>query len=153
MHLLYIYKCVCVYIYTYIYVHIYIYACHVHACICVYKWGIYTWPVYAHTLIYSVWLWREEEDKDSLNPFPCRKEKKTTCINKIWEQKVLTKARMFVFLKWKISHRTDYLQIPTFYHKQDFNDSPSSICLHGGISTDTGCHGNLKQLVWACSLG
>ena len=140
MHLLYLYICMpCTYMYMCIQMG------HIHmACICTHiDFTVYGCEgkkkIRTHSTLFYV---GKKKNKN-----------KNNCINKIWEQRVLTKARIFVILKWKSSHRTDYLQIPTVYHRQDFNDSPSSICLHGDISTDTGCHGNLKQLIWACSLG
>lgn len=62
------------------------------------------------------------------------------------------KSKNVFLFKVKDLPLIDSLQIPASYHKQDFNDSPSPVCLHGGITTDSGCHGDLKQVVWLCSL-
>lgn len=134
-----------------------IYTCIYYICICTpctymymcVQMGAYT-HLYMHThRFYNVWLWREAEDKDSLKPLPCRK-KRNNYIKKIWEQKVLTKARMFFFLKWRSPTGQIISNYPLSITSSIY---PSSVCLHGGISTDTGCHGNSKQLVWPCSLG
>lgn len=112
------------------YVYIYCVCIYTHAHICVYVYVCVNGGIYTHMcthIDFSVCSWEGKQKIRTLSNLFHAEKKRNIYIKMMWEQKVLTKARAFFFLKWKITHRIDCLQMPTFHHRQDFNDSPSSV--------------------------